>query len=241
MKRIRVVIVDDEPPAREKLRGLLSQEADIQIVGEAENGDDAIRVCLEEEPDLLFIDVQMPATDGFSVLRTIRDKYAVNAIFTTAHAQHAVDAFVLDAVDYLLKPFSRERLTMAIDRVRSQFSGRAQTGEGNAPDKFFIKAGSRYLVVKIVDIVWIESAANYVVLHTPNGNYVLRRTLSSLSAELESWRFFRINRSAIVNLENIREVQHVANNEYIVHLTDGSRLPLTRGLRELQRSMETAR
>lgn len=244
MKPIRVVIVDDEPPAREKLRGLLAREADFQIVGEAENGDDAVRLCLAEKPDLLFVDIQMPPADGFSVVKAVREVYAVNAVFITAHAQHAVDAFVINAVDYLLKPFSRERLAMALDRVRSQAIERASSaavGTTDLPDKFFIKAGSRYLIVKITDIVWIESAANYVVLHTPNGNHVLRRTLSSLSAELEAWRFFRINRSMIINLENVREVQLVANNDYIVHLTDGARLPLTRGLRELQRNMEMSR
>lgn len=244
MKRIRVVIVDDEPPARDKLRGLLSREEDVQIVGEAENGDDAVRLCLSEKPDLLFIDVQMPPTDGFSVVRAVREIYAVNAVFTTAHAHHAVDAFVINALDYLLKPFSRERLVMALDRVRTQSAdggGLKSAGAADVPGKFFIKAGSRYLIVKITDIVWIESAANYVVLHTPGGNHVLRRTISSLSDELEAWRFFRINRSAIINLENIREVQLVANNDYIVHLTDGARLPLTRGLRELQRNMEISR
>lgn len=239
MKRIRVVIVDDESPAREKLRGLLAREGDIQIVGEAENGDDAIQLCLSEKPDLLFIDIQMPPIDGFSVVKAVREVYAVNAVFTTAHAHHAVDAFVINAVDYLLKPFSKERLVMALDRVRAQASevGGKLTGSSDLPDKFFVKAGSRYLIVKIAEIVWIESAANYVVLHTPTGNHVLRRTISSLSAELEAWRFFRINRSAIINLENIREVQLVSNNDYIVHLTDGARLPLTRGLRELQRNM----
>lgn len=242
MKRIRVVIVDDEPPAREKLRGLLAREEDVQIVGEAENGDEAVRVCLAEKPDLLFIDVQMPAADGFSVVKTLREVYAVHAVFTTAHAHHAVNAFVINALDYLLKPFSRERLAMALARVRAQMpEGGKLSGANDPADKFFIKTGSRYLIVKIADIVWIESAANYVVLHTPNGNHVLRRTLSSLSSDLEARRFFRINRSAIINLENVREVQLVANNDYIVHLTDGARLPLTRGLRELQRSMEIAR
>lgn len=243
---LRVLLVDDEPPARARLRALLADEQEVEIVGEAGNGEEAIRLIAERRPDLVFLDVEMPAPDGLEVLRAVRDEWLPAVIFTTAHAQHAVEAFAADAVDYLLKPYSPERLAAAVARARARLAAaRPAGGAGDAVsaalaaragrvERFLVKTGDRYLVVRAEDILWVEAAANYVVLHTAEGRPVLRRPISALEAELDPARFFRASRSALVRLDEIKEVRGAAAGEHLVVLRDGTRIPLTRGLRELQ-------
>lgn len=250
---LRTLIVDDEAPARSRLRRMLAPELDIEIVGEAANGDDAIRQIVELRPALLFLDVQMPAPDGLSVLRAVRDEWLPCTIFTTAHSEHALAAFELHALDYLLKPYSVERLADALARARKQVGAAAMQGDarvaslvadqtvGVAPvERFLVKNNERYVVVRAADIEWVEAAANYVVLHTAAGNHVLRRNLSALEAELDPRQFFRLGRSSLVNLALIREVETVSAGEHTVILTNGVRLTLTRGLRELQERLKGA-
>jgi len=251
--KITTLLVDDEAPARARLRRLLTPETDVEIVGEAANGDDAIRLISELRPALLFLDVQMPAPDGLAVLRTVRHEWLPCTIFTTAFAEHAVAAFELHALDYLLKPYSRERFAGALARARQHLpaSDLARgdpriaallTGQGlpSAPlERFLVKTNERYVVVRAADIEWIEAAANYVILHTSHGNYILRRALAAIEAELDPQRFFRLNRSALADLAAIREVQTVTAGEHLVLLKSGAKLPLTRGLRELQERLRT--
>lgn len=250
---IRTLIVDDETPARSRLRRMLSPEPDIEIVGEAANGDDAVRLVVELRPALLFLDVQMPAPDGLAVLRAVRDEWLPCTIFTTAFAEHALAAFDLHALDYLLKPYSAERLADALARARQHLRGAearsdprvaalvADEAIATAPvERFLIKNNERYVVVRAADIEWVEAAANYVVLHTRDGNHVLRRNISTLEAELDPRRFFRLGRSALVNLAMIREIETVSAGEHTVVLTNGVRLTLTRGLRELQERLKSA-
>jgi two-component system LytT family response regulator len=245
--KLRVLIVDDEPPARAKLRRWIAAEADLEIVGEAGNGDDAIRLVGEFRPDLLFLDVQMPGTDGLAVLRALRDAWLPCTVFTTAHAEHAVEAFALHALDYLLKPFSHERFLVALGRARERIAQTAGRGDERVAallrspalpsgpvERFLVKTGERYIVVRAADILWVEAAANYVVLHAAGGNHVLRRTLAALETELDPRRFFRVSRSAIVHLDQVREVLVAGGGDHILLLQGGPRVPLTRGLRELQ-------
>jgi two-component system LytT family response regulator len=248
---LRTLIVDDEAPARHRLRRLLAPEPDIAIVGEADNGEDAVHAIVELRPALLFLDVQMPPPDGLAVLRTVRDEWLPCTIFTTAYAEHAVAAFELHALDYLLKPYSRERFAAALDRARQHLREAPPAARDTrvaalvddrslaaAPvERFLVKTNERYLVVRAADIEWIEAAANYVVLHTPAGNQVVRRSLGAIESELDPRRFFRTGRSAIVNLAAIREVQTVTAGEHLVTLASGAKIPLTRGLRELQQRL----
>ena len=252
---LRTLIVDDETPARARVRRLLDDEEDIEIVGEAANGDDAIRAIGELRPQLLFLDVQMPAPDGIAVLRAVRDVWLPCTIFTTAYAEHAVTAFELHAIDYLLKPYSRERFASAVDRVRNQLQT-ASAAPKNDPrvaeliadkkiasqpiERFLVRDNERYVVVRVSDIESIEAAANYVILHTHGGNHILRRTLSALEAEIDPQQFFRLNRSCIVKLAAIREVQTLSAGEFVVFLQSGAKFTLTRGLRELQDRLRTA-
>jgi two-component system LytT family response regulator len=249
--KIRTLIVDDEPPAREKLRTLLAAENDIELCGEAGNGDDAIRLIGELRPDLLFLDVQMPAPDGLAVLRAVRDEWLPCTVFTTAHAEHAVEAFALHALDYLLKPFSRARFAAALDRARHELArrdGRADErvgallrdpAVGTTPtERFLVKTNERYCVVRSGEIEWVEAAANYVVLHTSQGNHILRRTLAGLEAELDPARFFRVSRSALVQLDRVRAIEAVRAGEHVLSLESGARVAMTCGLRDLQQRLQ---
>jgi two-component system, LytTR family, response regulator len=250
--KIRTCIVDDEIPARARVRRLLVRESDIEIVGEAASGDEAIRLVGELHPDLLFLDVQMPPPDGLAVLRAIRDEWVPCTVFTTAHSEHAVAAFELHALDYLLKPFTQERFRAALDRVRRQLA--QASGDGGRIDaylqsaavarlpveRFLVKTNERYLVVRAADIEWVEAAANYVVLHTATGNHVLRRTLAALERELDPQRFFRTSRSALVNLAAVREVRTAAAADHVVVLGSGARVALARGLRSFHARLQAA-
>lgn len=252
---IRTLIVDDEAPARARIRRMLAEERDIEIVGEAANGDDAIRSIGELRPQLLFLDVQMPAPDGIAVLRAVRDEWLPCTVFTTAFAEHAVTAFELHALDYLLKPYSRERFANALERAREHIKASATAPErdirvaaliddkkiaGQPVERFLVRNNERYVVVRTCDIESVEAAANYVVLHTRDGNHILRRTLSTLETELDPNQFFRLNRSCIVRLSAIREIQTLTAGEFVVFLQSGAKFTLTRGLRELQDRLSTA-
>ena len=248
MKPIRTLLVDDEPPARERLRWLLSRAPDVTIVGEAGDGEEAIACIAAQRPDLLFLDVQMPPPDGLAVLRATRDTWLPCTIFTTAYSEHAVTAFELHALDYLLKPFSPERFATALQRARAHLATATANPAcdervaalvadvpATAPvECFLVKNGETYTVVRADEIAWAESAGNYMVLHTARGRVLLRRTVQSLEAELDARHFFRSSRSSIVNLRHVREIEHVSSDDFVLRLADGARVPLTRGLRELR-------
>jgi len=251
---ITTLIVDDEAPARGRLRTLLSGQPDIEITGEAASGDEAITAIGRLRTDLLFLDVQMPAPDGFAVLRAVRDEWLPCTIFTTAHAEHAVAAFELHALDYLLKPYTKQRFADALARARETIARRR--GESDARvdsllkdatvprtpvERFLVKTGERYIVVRAAEIAWAESADNYVILHTPTGNHVLRRALTALEGELDARRFFRTSRSALVSLDAVAEIQPMGAGEHVVILKGGQRVPLTRGLREFQERLQSGR
>ena len=246
MKLIRTLIVDDEPPALHRLRWLLRDAPDIEIVAEAGDGESALCAIAQLRPDLLFLDVQIPAPDGLGVLRAAREDWLPCTIFTTAFSQHAVQAFELNAIDYLLKPFDAERLATALARARerlaaggedARLAGFVERSAPRAPECYLVKDGESYTVVRPAEIVWAESAGNYMVLHTAGGNRILRRTVAALSAELEAGRFFRPNRSAIVNLDQIEKIEPGAAGEFILRLRGGTVVPMTRPLRELKDKM----
>jgi two-component system, LytTR family, response regulator len=248
---LRILIVDDEPPARVRLRRLIAAEADARIVGEAGDGTEAIRLIGELRPDLVLLDIEMPAPNGLEVLRAVRDEWLPLAIFLTAHREHALEAFAVHAFDYLLKPCPPERFSAALARALARLAERALGPADNGAartaasaalpigplERFLVKNGERYLVVRADEIDWVEAAANYAILHTKTGNHVLRRTLAVLETELDARRFFRSGRSTIINLDRVREIQLVAADEHVVILSTGAKVPLTRSLRELQQRL----
>jgi two-component system LytT family response regulator len=243
---IRALIVDDEPLARERLRKLLETEADIQIVGECGDGREAVAAIERDAPDLLFLDVQMPELDGFGVLEALQVEKLPVVIFVTAYSQHALRAFEVHALDYLLKPFDRERFQTALTRARKHLQ-QAHTGELSTrltalltemqperrpTERLVIKVGGKVILVKTADIDWIEAADNYVNLHLGNESHLLRETMAAVEARLDPKQFLRISRSTIVNVERIKELQPMFHGDYIVILRNGARLTLSRSHRD---------
>ena len=246
--KIKTLIVDDEPLARERIRSLLAKEADIEIVGECANGHEALAAMKKQPADLLFLDVQMPEMDGFDLLSRLGRDALPAVVFVTAYDQHAVKAFEVHALDYLLKPFKQSRFKEAVQRVRDQI-GRRQAGDVSsrllqlleerkpAPAylcRLTVKENDRVLLLKVNQIEWIESAGNYVVLHVGRQSHILRETLAALEAQLDPKLFLRISRSSLVNLDQVSELQPLFKGEYVVVLLNGKQLPMTRGIRELE-------
>lgn len=244
--KIRTMIVDDEPLARERLRKLLEQEADVEIVGECGDGASAVSAIDRERPDLLFLDIQMPELDGFGVLEAVRPPKLPVVVFVTAYSQHALRAFEVHALDYLLKPFDRQRFRVALDRAREQVR-RAASGEldeklavllsemraeAKAPERIAVKTSGKVVFVRAADIDWVEAADNYVNLHVGSSSHLLRETMASLEKRLEAKEFMRISRSAIINLERVKELQPMFHGDYVVILKDGTRLSLSRGYKD---------
>ncbi|MBI5687717.1 MAG: response regulator transcription factor [Verrucomicrobia bacterium] len=249
--KIKTLIVDDEPLARERIRTLLAKEPDIEVLGECANGDEALAALKKQSADLLFLDVQMPEMDGFEMLSRLGKDALPAVIFVTAYDQHAVKAFEVHALDYLLKPFKQSRFKEAVQRVRDQI-GRQQSADVSkrliqllgdrkpAPaflQRLTVKENERVVLVKVSQIEWIESAGNYVVLHVGKQNHILRETLAALEAQLDPKQFLRISRSTLVNLDQVRELQPLFKGEYVVVLQDGKQLPMTRGIRELEEKL----
>ena len=245
MPKIRTLIVDDEPLARERLRSMLQSEASVEIVGECRSGTDAIATIKRTPLDLVFLDMQMPGCDGLQVLAELPQENRPAIVFATAHERFALDAFEVQAVDYLLKPFDGERFQTALRRVQ-EFLQRRSVGApsadpadgGGAPprgavknERLTVKADGRLVFLRSEEIVWVEAADNYVVLHLATGRLMLRETMAAIEARLGTTNFARINRSALVHRDQIKELQPGLHGYYVVLLRDGSKLPLSRSLR----------
>jgi two-component system LytT family response regulator len=240
---IRALIVDDEPLGRQRIRSLLKDESDLEIVGECGDGREAVAAIRDHQPDLVFLDVQMPGLDGFGVLEAVGPKYMPAVIFVTAHDSHALRAFEVHAVDYLLKPFDRRRLQQALQRARQQIEQREQTvGQYSALledvqshrrflDRLVIKSAGRVFFLKTGEIDWIEAAGNYLRLHVGGEVHLLRETMSNLESRLNSGKFLRIHRSTMVNLDRIKELSPLFHGDYRVLLHDGTELTLSRSYR----------
>jgi two-component system LytT family response regulator len=252
--KIKTLIVDDEPLARERVRSLLVKEPDVEIVAECANGEEAVAAVRQHAPELLFLDVQMPGLTGFEVLEALGAERLPIVIFVTAYDQHALKAFEVHALDYLLKPFKQARFRQAVQRAREQIENK-QAGAASQrllemlssrqPEKgrltrLVVKENDRVLFVRTEQIDYIESAGNYLVVHVGKQSHVIRETLTALEGQLAPEKFLRISRSAIVNVERIKELQPLFNGEHIVVLHDGKRLPMTRGLREVQEVLKFA-
>lgn len=250
---IHALIIDDEPLARKRIKRLLAQETDISIVGECGSGTDAINTIRETSPNQLFLDIQMPGMSGFDVLQAIPEEQMPAIIFTTAYDQHALKAFEVHALDYLLKPFKQERFKQALERARKQLikDDRAQVNPGlavlaselrnakNYLDRFMVKSSDRVVFVKTADVDWIESAANYALLHAGDKTHVVRETMHALETKLSPKTFQRVSRSAIVNLERVKELQPMGKGQYVIILSNGKQLTMSRGIRDLQQALES--
>ncbi|NIO33149.1 MAG: response regulator [Gemmatimonadetes bacterium] len=263
--RIRVLIVDDEPLAREGLRKLCERDPEIEVVGECADGRAAVAAIEQVEPDLLLLDIQMPNVDGFEVLSAVGPDRMPQVIFVTAYDQFALRAFEVHALDYLLKPFGDKRFFDAIARAKQAIHQAGQSDlrarlralveavgleERVVPEtagakadpraaipsfasRIAVKERGRVVLVRTDDIDWIEAADYCAKLHVREKAYVIRESMKSLAARLDPAHFFAVSRSAIVNLDRIREIQSFARGSHIVILNDGTRVTLSRARREV--------
>lgn len=246
-KPIRTLIVDDEPLAREGIRLLLVAHPDITIAGECANGIDAIKAIESQAPDLVFLDVQMPGLDGLEVARRIHEDAMPMVVFVTAFDKFAIKAFESHAVDYLVKPINKERFEKTLAyikqrhrektadeltrRLLSMLAGSEPPSSGGS-ERLSIRQGERVYFLNLAEIDYIESAENYVNIHTGKKTHLMRGSLAALEKTLDPKRFVRIHRSVIVNVERIKELQQHVQGEYFVILHNGTRLKLSRTYRD---------
>lgn len=255
-KPIRTVIVDDEPAARRGVRLLLEKDPSVDIVGEAATGPDAVDLVLREKPDLAFLDVQMPGCDGFQALEKIGAAAAPAVIFVTAYDEHALKAFSVSAVDYLLKPYDDARFRAALDRAKGevrrretetvnsrltqlldylQASGAGREAPEPEPvpsDRILIKSAGEIFFLKADEIDWIEAEGDYMKFHVAGRAHLMRETMARLESRLDPKKFIRIHRSTIVNIDRLRKLSPSFAGEYAVVLHDGTKLKLSRGYHE---------
>jgi len=250
-RSLTACIVDDEELARRGIRSRLADRSDLQIVAECASGREAVDAITEHTPDLVFLDVQMPGLDGFDVIDEIGPEQMPVVIFVTAYDEHALRAFDVHALDYLLKPIDEARLHEAIDRARDRVVQRQNSQLGDrlsslleavasgeideaksGTERFVIKTGSRITFVEADAIDWVEAAGDYVRLHTAEKVHLLRETMSGMEERLDPDRFLRIHRSTIINTERLKELRPYGNSEYIVVLDDGTELKLSRTYRD---------
>ena len=251
--KLRVLIVDDEPLAREGLRMHLAQEPDVTVIGESADGVEAVDAITQLEPDLVFLDIQMPGVDGFGVIERVGIERMPAVVFVTAYDEFALQAFEAHALDYLLKPFDEERFRRALERARTQLRGRARrnleerllrlidarTTRSEYVERLVVRSSGRILILRVDDIDWIEAAANYVRLHVGGKSYLMRETMSGIERKLDPARFVRVHRSTIVRIDRIRELEPLFQGDYLIVLQDGSRLTSSRGYRSsVQRVLE---
>jgi two-component system LytT family response regulator len=244
--KIQALIIDDEPLARKRIRDLLKDDAEIELAGECSTGSEAIALLEKIKPSLVFLDIQMPETDGFELMEIMNTNGVRPAvIFVTAYDKYALRAFDAQAVDYLLKPFSESRFRRAVQRAKHQI----QQGSGGListqllallrearpgkkySDRLVIRSGGRALFLRSDEIDYIEAAGNYLTLHVGKENHLIRETMQNFEARLDPERFLRIHRSTIVNIERIKEFQPWFAGEYVVVLRDGRKLTLSRTYR----------
>jgi two-component system LytT family response regulator len=243
MSNLRLLIVDDEPLIRSGIRGVLARLPDVEVVGECENGNEAIEAILSRQPDLVLLDVQMPDSSGLDVVRRVGPERMPLVVFVTAYDEYAVKAFEMNAVDYLLKPFDEERLERSVERARERLALRDRAAlsrqlqalvemqrRAYAP-RIVVRNGDRHEFVAVESIDWIEAANNYVLLHCGPKTHLMSETLTAMEARLDPERFVRIHRGRMVNVSRILAVHSLAGGSFELEMKSGIRLSTGRQFR----------
>jgi two-component system LytT family response regulator len=238
---LRVVIVDDEPLARDAIRALLKHDSEVRVVGDT-SGADAAPLIARTHPDLMFLDIQMPEVDGFALLEQIGPEAVPAIVFVTAYDRYALRAFEVHAIDYLLKPFDDRRFAEALEHAKKRARGKMPSGIAEllaerAPKRFLIPARGKSVVVEADQIDWVEAAGYYVSLHAGKSAHLLRQTMEDIEKQLDTRKFFRVHRSAIVNLDRVREVHPMFRGDCALILADGTNVRLSRSRRKAFEAM----
>ncbi len=240
--KIRTLIVDDEELGRDRLQSLLAMQPDVEIIGVCVDGQSAVETIEREQPDLVFLDVQMPGMDGFEVVDNLDTTRMPAVVFVTAHDGHAIRAFEIHALDFLLKPFDQTRFEKALERARGQIQ-RANGSvidsrlvslleelhqERKYPERLIVKSSGRVFFIRTEELDWVEASGNYVKIHTASDAHLLRESMKNMETKLDPKTFVRIHRSAIVNIDRIKELEPWFHGEYVVIMRDGTRLTASR-------------
>jgi len=243
---IRALIIDDEPLPRERIRTLLGEHRNVEVIGECRDGQAAVDTILAARPDLVFLDIQMPELDGFEVIKAISHEYLPAIIFVTAFDQYAIRAFDVNAIDYLLKPINAARFETAVRRAIERLARsnpREPDGqllnfieqlraEPKFTTRFVVRSGARLSFVRTNEVDWIDVADNYVRLHIAGREHLVRDTLKSVESQLDPDLFIRVHRSIIINLDRVETVEHTFHGEYLVTMKDGAKLTTSRSYSE---------
>lgn len=247
MFKYKALIVDDEHYARVNLRAMLDECQDIEVVAECADGVEAVEKIILTKPDIVFLDIQMPEIDGFGVLRLVGDKVDPVYIFATAYSEHAIQAFEVNAIDYLLKPFNAERLRQSVDKAINQLKAKVDgdvettiskllesisAAESARLERIAVRDGNKITFVKVNEIIWIEADNQYIQLHTSSGSHLLRDSLTSMVSQLDERYFVRVHRSGIVNINFIDNLESHFNGDYIITMTNGVAVKLSKTYRE---------
>ena len=237
----RVLIVDDEPLPRERLRTLLADHEEVEVLGECADGESAVQAILSQRPDLVLLDIKMPELDGFGVVEALDGETLPAIIFVTAYDEYAIRAFEVDAVDYLLKPINPERFARSIARALAQIERPAPDASRRLQDfvarverergfrsRFVVRDRAKLSFVRAEEVDWIDSASNYVRLHVGGKANFVRETMKSVEARLDPERFVRVHRSLIINIDRVLSIEPTSHGEYLVTMRDGARLTTSR-------------
>ncbi len=241
--KLRALIIDDEPPARAKIRKFAAANPDLEIIGEAGDGVEAIQKILEQRPALIFLDIQMPRGDGFEVLKEVFPEVKPVVIFTTAYDEYAIRAFEVEALDYLLKPFTGERFQSAVDRAMRNCSANTTAervsrvlGElqlsGRRVPRILVRNEGRIFFLNTSEIEWVEAEEKYVLLHTRTQQHLIRKSLSALAGELPPASFIRVHRCHILNLDALKEIATLPHGDSVAILKSGVRIRVGRNYRD---------
>jgi two-component system LytT family response regulator len=238
MSALRVAIVDVEPLALQRLRRLVGEQSDLELVGEGQNGMEAVDLISSRRPDLVFLDVQMPELDGFGVLDVVGPEKMPAVVFVTAHDRYALKAFESNAVDFLLKPFDAERFQTALKKAR-RFAENGGSGGSQVShltqavrrDRLVIRADGRYVMIKPREIEYAEAAGNYLQIHCGARTFTVRETMAAFESRLDSQKFVRIHRSTLINIDHVQELQATFHGEYVITMRGGQRVTLSRTYR----------
>ncbi|MCA9743801.1 MAG: response regulator transcription factor [Deferribacteres bacterium] len=244
MQQLKILIVDDEPPARKKLRTFLKNRPEVSAVLEAGDGIAAVASIEQDKPDLIFLDIQMPGMTGLEVIEAVGSEAMPAVVFVTAYDQYAIEAFDVQAVDYLLKPYDAARFEMSFRRAVERLASRRESiaailqafdhlqQHGKNLERILVNSGQRYFFIKTAEIAYISAEEKYVQLHTVDKKYLIRETMTRLEQRLDPAQFVRIHRSFFVNLDSIREMQPWSHGDYILILKNGEKLTVSRRYRE---------
>jgi two-component system, LytTR family, response regulator len=243
--KLTVLIVDDERIARHRLRRLLENEQDIEIIAECADGDTAVRAVREHRPDLVLLDVKMPGMDGFDVLDSLDPKTQPAVVFITAFDRHAVHAFETCALDYLLKPVAAARLSKTLTRVRDHLASPRSLPtsalEPAAAHRFAVRSGQTTTFLNANDVDWIEADGNYAILHVNDRNHLLRQTMAALERQLPAEAFIRVSRSAILRIDRVKELRIEPGGQHVAILKNDQQVAIRRSIREVENRIQAIR